>query len=112
MLLFQLFPAPWYNSYGRSVTDYSFKQLRRQEMEASVRFIAPTTYCSKLGVPLCFLPYLEIMQEKRKKKKKKNPKQTKKQHRAGTKGLFTHQHLEILASIFFLTFFLKSLFYL
>lgn len=79
-------------------------------MEASVRFIAPTTYCSKLGVPLCFPPYLEIMQLK---KKKKNPKQTKKQHRAGTKGLFTHQHLEILANTFFflnLFFFFKVTF--
>lgn len=69
-------------------------------MEASVRFIAPTTYCSKLGVPLCFLPYLEIMQEKRKKKKEK-PQTNKKAAQGRDKRLVYSSALRNFGKYFF-----------
>lgn len=47
------FSAPWCNGYERSVSDYAFKRLGGQGVEAGVKLTAPTTY--KQGTWLCLV---------------------------------------------------------
>lgn len=78
--------------------DYALKQLGGQEWKPVLDGQHLPSTAASWGV-LCSLPYLKIMQLKRKIPNEK------KQHRAGTKGLFTHQHFTFWQVFAFLPFF-------
>lgn len=89
------------------MSDYTLKQLGRQGVEGSVRSVAPTIYCSKLGSSSLLSVMLEDNAVK-KKKKEKTP------NKKSSTGQGQKACLLISTSNFgkylFFTFFLKSLF--
>lgn len=97
MLLFQLFQLRHIMAMRDVSAGLRSKAAWRAGVEASVRWTAPTNYCSKLGSSLlsAILEHNAV--------KKKNPKQ-KKAAQGGDKRLVYSSALYVLASICFFTF--------